>query len=281
MDQRPLAGWEVFPPPCKRHHWAGWATKLGYSLKVLISPQGMLVNRAFKAHLVSQVLWVPKVSQVPRRYPSLPQPGWISEIQALGSQMVLTHGPRPVWGRRAHRGSPHKEIPGHQDRGCIFGSVVDLGVTFPSLFDGPVMWPLSRGMDLETRSQTISLLARAEMQTFEGNMSGQARQMGPSHSVTPIWPTLLPAPAPTPAQMFDREGAKGLLIPAATASCLRRTLHWDHSWTHWLWGPGVHTQPSPGGACPTPSTCHSPWGQCPWPVPDPSDHRCRVVLLRF
>lgn len=50
------------------------ATALGDSLRVLISSQGLLVRRVFQAHLVSQVLWVPKVSQGPRMVPKFTMP---------------------------------------------------------------------------------------------------------------------------------------------------------------------------------------------------------------
>ena len=39
------------------------------------------------------------------------------------------------------RGSPSPET--NQDWSCIFGSVVNWGVRPPSLFNDPVMWPLS------------------------------------------------------------------------------------------------------------------------------------------
>lgn len=102
--------------------------------------------------------------------------------------------------------------------------------------------------------------------------------IGPSHSAMSKWSPLLSAPASAP--VFDWEGARGLLILAAAASSLRRTSHWGHSWARRLWGPGAHTQPSPGVYAPPP---HMPlcMGSVSRPVPDPSDHYCCVVLLRF
>ena len=119
--------------PAKDTTWAEWATEVGGGpLRVLISPQGMLVNRVFRAHLVSQALSVPKVSPVTTQCPGLPCPGRISEVQALGAQTALIHSSRADRPREGP--PPQKSIPGYQDWSCIFGSVVNLGVMPPSLF---------------------------------------------------------------------------------------------------------------------------------------------------
>lgn len=70
MDQRPPAAWEVSPPQMALPGWVGNQTE-----GRLLSPQGLLVNLVFRAHLASQVLWVPKVSQVRGGCPDLPRPG--------------------------------------------------------------------------------------------------------------------------------------------------------------------------------------------------------------
>ena len=94
-DPRPPAGWEVFSTLQRIPHGLSGQLKLGGGpLRVLISPQGMLVNRVFRAHLVSQALSVPKVSPVTTQCPGLPCPGRISEVQALGSQTALIHSSR-------------------------------------------------------------------------------------------------------------------------------------------------------------------------------------------
>lgn len=77
---------------------------------MLISPQGMPVNQVFRAHLVSQARSVPKVSQVPTQCPSLPCPGGISEVQALGSPTALIHSSRVD--RPRERPLPRKESLG-------------------------------------------------------------------------------------------------------------------------------------------------------------------------
>lgn len=173
MDPRPPAGWEVFSTLQMIPHGLSGQPKWGYFLRVLISPQGMLVNKVFRAHLVSQALSVPKVSQVPTQCPGLPCPGGISEVQTLGSQTALIHSSRVDRPREGP--PPQKRVPGCQDWSCIFGSVVNLGVMPPSLINDPVMWPLSGRMDLEIRSQTISLPDRAQRQTFESYLSGHTK----------------------------------------------------------------------------------------------------------
>lgn len=99
----------------------------GWTLSVLLSPQG-LVNREFLAHLASRVLWVPKVSQVPRMVPKFAM-SWIDNRgPVLGSQTALTLCPRPVQGRWAHRGSPTKESGVRV--GASLGCMADLGTYF-------------------------------------------------------------------------------------------------------------------------------------------------------
>lgn len=159
-------------------HGLSGQPKWGDSLTVLISPQGMPVNQVFRAHLVSQALSVPKVSQVPTQCPSLPCPGGISEVQALGSPTALIHSSRVD--RPRERPLPRKESLGVRI-GAVFLAnfgeciMVNLGVMPPSLFNDPVMWPVSGWMDLEIRSQTISLPVGAQRQTFESNLSGHAK----------------------------------------------------------------------------------------------------------
>lgn len=75
---------------------------------MFVSPQGLLVDQVFQAHLVSQVLWVPKVSQVPSWCPSLPCSGWITEVQVLESLTAPTPCPRPVQGLWPRKGPPQR-----------------------------------------------------------------------------------------------------------------------------------------------------------------------------
>lgn len=71
MDQRPPAVGK-YCPQMTLPGWVGEQTE-----HPLLSPQGLLVNPVFRAHLVSQVLWVPKVSQVPGWYGSQRSRQWI------------------------------------------------------------------------------------------------------------------------------------------------------------------------------------------------------------
>lgn len=137
----------------------GWVD----SLRVLISPQG-LVNRVFLAYLASRVLWAPKVSQVPRMVPKFAM-SWIDN-RGPGARIPdsLNRLLRPVQGRWAHRGPLQRS--GGQGWGW-FGLHGGSETVFPSVFNGPIMWPLSGWMGQEIRSQTISSPVWAQIHTFK------------------------------------------------------------------------------------------------------------------
>lgn len=59
---------------------------------MLISPQGLLVNPVFRAYLVSQVLWVPKVSQEPRVVPKFT----VSRMDHRGPGAGISDSPKPL-----------------------------------------------------------------------------------------------------------------------------------------------------------------------------------------
>lgn len=65
---------------------------MGDSLRVLVSPQGLLVNPGLRAYLVSQVLWVPKVSQAPRVVPKFA----VSKMDHRCPGAGISDSPKPL-----------------------------------------------------------------------------------------------------------------------------------------------------------------------------------------
>lgn len=98
--------------------WVGIHT--GDSLRVLISPQGLLVNQVLRVHLVSQVLWVPKVSQASMI------PTAMSRMDHRGPGAGIPESPKPPQGNGPRACTPSKES--QRVRICtFFGSTMDLG----------------------------------------------------------------------------------------------------------------------------------------------------------
>lgn len=65
---------------------------MGDSLRAFVSPQGLLVNPVFRAYLVSQVLWVPKVSQEPGVVPKFA----VSRMDYRGPSTEISDSPKPL-----------------------------------------------------------------------------------------------------------------------------------------------------------------------------------------
>lgn len=134
-----------------------------------------------------------------------------------GIPAALSYCPRPVQGPWAQRVSPHKGVPAGQDWGCIFG--------FMDIWDHvsiSLQWPcyvvLSRWMGQEVHSQTSSspdshpeaLVQKQHVWTTQGKWG--------LLSLTPIWPTLLPAAA-GPGCFTLTSKKQGSLNPTS-CSCL-------------------------------------------------------------
>lgn len=249
--------------------WVGIHT--GDSLRVLISPQGLLVNQVLRAHLVSQVLWVPKVSQASMI------PTAMSRMDHRGPGAGIPESPKPPQGNGPRACTPSKES--QRVRICtFFGSTMDLGPHL-HVFHGLIIWPLSGWMDQEIRSWTTcspvwgpdACVQRACLYS-----AGWAPL-----SLMPIWsPPSLILPQPEYFTLGRRNGfpdptsysflPKEDFVPASPRD--PPTLRpWQEPE---LCGQCSHTQPSPGRE---PRPLHLPFVTA---CADPSDHR-HVILLRF
>lgn len=134
------------PPQMISAGWAGNQTGGGESLRVsLISPQGLLVSRGFRVHLVSRVLWGPKVSQVSRMVPKVAA----SRMDHRGPGSGMPDSPKPLFqacaGVMGPDRIPSQRSPHGSGLGLEFLLHGVFGATFPSVFNGPILWPQEGG----------------------------------------------------------------------------------------------------------------------------------------
>lgn len=134
---RPLAGWE--PSPTNDMGRLGGQPNWGESLRVsLTSPQ---VSRGFRVHLVSRVLWGPKVSPVSRMVPR----GAASRMGHRGPGAGIPDSPKPLFQACAGVMGPERGLSQRGPHGSGLGLEFLLhgvfGATFPSVFNGPILWP--------------------------------------------------------------------------------------------------------------------------------------------
>lgn len=136
------------------------------------------MNLVFRAHLASQVLWVPKVSQVK-------DGAQICHVQDQDRLQRSRHGdagsqnllPRACTRTVGPKSVPLKKSLGVRT-GVVFLAPWKFGTIFPSLSSGPVTWPLTGWVGQEVHSQTSSTPDCAQTHLFRSNMCGQLRANG-------------------------------------------------------------------------------------------------------